>query len=276
LAPDSRELAFVAAVAVAAALFVLVPRRVAWLLPALLALVLSATSVAAATEVERQSSLRRTAIFETTPTWVDDTGVERAAYLYAGEPQWTGVWQHLYWNRRIDAVWSLAGRVPGPVPQTRVSARPDGTLSRAGTRMQAPAVVAPTNVTLFGEPAAANRQQGMLAAGLVLWRTPGPVRLSTVSSNVLANGDLLGGAAIRVYDCGAGRLELTLLGKAEVPISLRLDGITRQVVELRSGQVWSGFVETQPYAAEDGTCLFEIASADLVGSTRLEFVRGPR
>ena len=139
--------------------------------------------------------------------------------------------------------------------------------------MQSEAVVAPTNVTLVGDQAAAISQQGTRAAGLVLWRTPAPVRVSTVTANVLANGDLVGGAAIRVYDCGVGRLELTLLGKGGLPISIRLDGITRQVIELPNGEVWNGAVETQPYAAEDGTCLFEIASADLVGSTRLEFVR---
>lgn len=274
LAPDNRELALATAVAIGAALFVLVPRRIAWLPAALLAVALSVTSVAAATEIERHSSLHQAGNLEGSPTWVDDAGVERAAYLYAGEPQWTGVWRHLYWNRSIDAVWTLAAGVPGPVPQARVSLRSDGRLFDAAGPMKARAVVAPTNVTLFGEQAAAIGQRGMRAAGLVLWRTPGPVRVSTVSANVLANGDLIAGAALRVYDCGAGRLELTLLGKADLPVSLRLDAITRQVVQLRSGEVWRGAVETQPYAVEDGTCLFEIASAGLVGSTRLEFVRG--
>lgn len=274
LAPETRELVFAGAVASGAALFVLVPRRAAWLPATLLALALSATSVAAATEIERQSSLRQTDIFGDSPTWVDDTGVERATYLYAGEPEWTGVWQHLYWNRSIDAVWALAAGVPGPVPQEFVFPRADGRLFDADGLVRARAVVAPTNVALFGEQAATIRQRGMRSAGLVLWRTPGPVRVATVSANVLANGDLIAGAALRVYDCGAGRLELTLLGKADLPVSLRLDGITRQVVQLRSGKVWRGAVETQPYAVEDGTCLFEIASAGLVGSTRLEFVRG--
>lgn len=274
LAPDNRELALAGTVAAAAALFVLVPRRIAWLPAGLLAVVLSATSVAAAREAERQSSRRQADFFENSPTWVDDKDVGQAAYLYTGEPRWTGVWQHLYWNRSIDAVWTLGADVPGPVPQAAVLPRADGTLLGAAGPVRAEAVVAPTNVTIVGEPAASNRQRGMHAAGLVLWRTSGPVRVSTVSANVLANGDMLAGAALRVYDCGTGRLELTLLGKADLPVALRLDGITRQVVELRSGEVWRGAVETQPYAVEDGTCLFEIASAGLVGSTRLEFVRG--
>jgi hypothetical protein len=274
LAPDERELAFAVAIAVGAALFVLVPRRLAWPFAALLAVTLSAASVAAADEIERQASLREAAIFEGRPTWVDDVGVRDAAYLYAGEPRWTGVWQHLYWNRSIDAVWTLTDGVPGPVPQAYVLPRADGTLFDGRGPMRASAVVAPTNVTLFGRPVAAIRQQGMVAAGLVLWRTPEPVRVSTMSANVLANGDLIGGAALRVYDCGEGRLELTLLGKSDLPVSLRLDGITRQVVEIPNGGVWRGVIETQPYALEDRICVFEVASGGLVGSTRLEFVRG--
>ena len=273
LAPENRGPALAAAVATAAALFVFVPRHVSWLLAALLALTLAATSVSAATEIEQRAAQLRADSFENSPTWVDDTGVERAAFLYAGEPVWTDVWQHLYWNRSIDAVWSLAGPVPGPLPQANVVSRADGRLVDAAGPVQAGAVVAPTNVTFFGEQVASIRQPERRAAGLVLWRTPGPVRVSTLTANVLANGDLIAGAAIRVYDCRAGRLEFTLLGKADLPVSLRLDGITRAVRDLRSGEVWSGAVATQPYAVEDGTCLFEIASAGLVGSTRLEFVR---
>ena len=274
LEPDARELAFAVAVAIAAALFALLPSRAAWLVAALLATTLTVGSVAAATEIERQSSLRETAIFEGRPTWVDDTGVRQAAYLYAGEPRWTGVWQHLYWNRSIDSVWTMTAGVPGPVPQRFVLPRADGQLFDARGPMRALAVVAPTNVTLIGTQEASIRQQGTRAAGLALWRTAGPVRVSTVSANVLANGDMVAGAALQVYDCGEGRLELTLLGKSGLPVSLRLDGVTRRVIEIGIGEVWRGAVETQPYATEDGSCLFEITSADLVGSTRLEFVRG--
>jgi hypothetical protein len=273
LAPTAREVAFAVAVAAGAALFALVPRRSAWLAAAVLGAALTAASVVAAGEIDRQESLRQAGHFERSPTWVDDAGESRVAYLYAGEPRWTGVWRHLYWNRSIDLVWSLAGRVPGPVPQALVVGRADGTLLDRDGPVRATAVVAPTEVTLFGEPVATNRQRGMRAAGLVLWRTPDPPRVSTISANVLANGDLIGGAAVRAYACGAGRLELTLLGKSDLPVSLRLDGITRQVVELRSGEVWRGAVETQPYATEDGTCLFELASDGLVGSTRIEFIR---
>ena len=171
LAPGSRELAFALAVAAAIALFTLLPRRAIALLVPIVFLSLVAVSTIAAREAARQSALRETALLGNLPTWVDDAGLDGVAYLYAGEPRWTTVWQHLYWNRSIDEVWTLAGSaVPGPLPQTAVFPRSDGRLASAAGPLAAPAVIAPTNVTLVGEPVAQIRQQGMLAAGLVLWR----------------------------------------------------------------------------------------------------------
>ena len=90
---------------------------------------------------------------------------------------------------------------------------------------------------------------------------------------MLANGDIPAPGTLTVFDCADGRLEATLLGKSGNPVSLRLDGITRQVVEVPSGSVWRGSLETERYASADGICVFELASDGLLGSTRLEFVR---
>jgi Dolichyl-phosphate-mannose-protein mannosyltransferase len=274
LEPDSRVLAFGLAVAGAVALFALLPRRaIAGLVPVVFA-ALAATSVISAREAARQSGLREFALLGGTPTWVDDAGVERAAFLYAGEPRWTVVWQHLYWNRTIEEVWTLAGSVvPGPLPQRPVFPRADGQLATARGRLDAPAVVAPTNVTLVGERVAEIRQQGLLTAGLVLWRPDPPTRAATITTGVLANGDIVDPATLTVFDCAEGRLEVTLLGKMGNPVSLRLDGITRRVVEVPGETVWRGFLETEPYALEDGVCEFGITSEGLLGSTRIEFVR---
>jgi hypothetical protein len=275
LGPASREVALAVAVTAAGALFVLVPRRRAWLLAPLLFVAFAATSVAAAREIERQALDRREAFFGGNPSTVADAGINHVAYLYTGEPEWTGVWQHLYWTPAIDAVWTL-GRdiVPGPLHQKLVSPRSDGVLVSGGRPVSASAVLAPTSVTLVGERAAAVEQRGLQDAGLVLWRTPGTARIATRTSNVLANGDMYGSGSVTVYDCRPGKLELTLLGKTDLPISLRLNGITRQVIEIPQGGFWTGAIETQRYALEEGVCEFEIASDGLVGSTRLEFVPG--
>ena len=275
LASGSREVAFGLAVAAAIALFVLLPRRMIALLVPIVLVALAATSVVAAREAKRQSAQRETALLGGTPTWVDDAGVEEAAYLYAGEPRWTVVWQHLYWNRTIDEVWTLAGSpVPGPVPQRAVFPGSDGRLASSSGSVDARAVVTPTNVTLVGERIAEIRQQGMVAAGQVLWRPEPPTRVATTTTGILANGDMEQPGTVTVFDCTEGQLEATLLGKTGNPVSLRLDGITRRVVEVPAGTIWRGAIETEPYATEDGICEFGLASSGLLGSTRLEFVRG--
>ena len=139
LAPGSRELAFALAVAAAIALFTLLPRRAIGLLVPIVFVSLVGVSTIAAREAARQSALRETALLGNLPTWVDDAGRDGVAYLYAGEPRWTTVWQHLYWNRSIDEVWTLAGSaVPGPLPQKAVFPRSDGRLaSAAGPRRRA-------------------------------------------------------------------------------------------------------------------------------------------
>lgn len=275
LAPATRELAFALAVGLAIALFVLLPRRTVGLLVPAVFLALALTSVIAAREAGRQSALRKTALLSGKPTWVDDAGLHGVVYLYAGEPRWTDVWQHLYWNRSIARVWALAGsRVPGPLPQTQISTRPDGRLASAGGFVAATAIIAPTNITIVGDRVAEIRQQGTQASGLALWRPERPTRFSTIVTGLLANGDFVTPVYVTVFDCGRGRLELTLLGKSGNQVELRLDGITRRLVAVAAGEIWRGAVTTEPYAREDGTCVFELVSTGLVGSTRLEFVRG--
>ena len=270
LAEPRRELAFALVVGIALAAVALVPRRAAIALAAGTLLALSGASVAASREAVEQSGYREDALLGGSPTWVDDAGGEDAVFLYAGEPHSTIAWQHVYANRGLSEVWALGGMfVPGPLPQRAVSPAADGRLDGPGSRE----IVAPTSLTFFGERIAETRLQDTLDAGLVLWRTDGPPRLSTASAGVLANGDFTNAATLTVYDCGRGRLELTLLGKTGNGVELRLDGITRRIVDVPAGGVWRGSVAAADYASEDGTCVFELVSEGLVGSTRLEFVR---
>jgi hypothetical protein len=270
LAEPRRELAFALVVGIALSTVALVPRRAAIALAAVTVLALGGASVAASHEAVEQSGYRVDALLGGSPAWVDDAGGEDVVFLYAGEPHSTIAWHHAYANRSVSEVWALGGvLVPGPLPQRAVSPRPDGRLDGTGPRE----VVAPTSLTLFGERISEIRLQDTLDAGLVLWRTEGPPRLATASTGVLANGDFTDAATFTVYDCGPGRLELTLLGKTGNPVALRLDGITRTIAEVPGGGVWRGAVETAAYASEDGHCFFELVSEGLVGSTRLEFVR---
>ncbi len=275
LEPGDRLAAYALVVLVAVVSTLLVPRARAGLLALAVGLVFVAGSVVASDEMREQSAYRERSLLGNDPNWVDAAGVGPAVYLDVGEPRWTSVWQHLYWNRSIVSVWSLADLpVPGPLPQTRVVALSDGRLGDRDGLLDAAAVVAPTTVTLVGERVAEIRQEGMQAAGLALWRVQQPLRLSTATAGVLANGDVHDRATVTVYGCEQGRLELTLLGKSGRDVVLSVDGGSRRVLALPGGTVWRGSIAAPPAAAGDGRCDFELASEALFGSTRIEFVRG--
>jgi hypothetical protein len=272
LSVGARETAFALVVGLALGALAFVPRRAAAVLAAATFAALAAASVAASREADEQANLREEALLGGSPNWVDASGERDVTFLYAGEPNSTIAWQHVYANHAVSEVWTLGDRlVPGPLPQRAVTPLPDGRLGPRGDRTRA--IVAPTSLTLDGRKLAEIRLQGTLDAGLVLWRTAGAPRLSTATAGVLANGDFTNSAALTVFDCGNGRLEATLLGKTGNPVELRLDGITRARVDLPAGAVWRGGLATLPYATENGICVFELVSPGLVGSTRLEFVR---
>src|SRR5262249_60883556 len=94
------EVVFFVAAGAAVALFALVPRRVLALLPALLLACLVAASVSVSGYVADQARAQQTRFLGPEPSWVDRSASGPAAYLYDGEPDWTGVWEPIFWNRR--------------------------------------------------------------------------------------------------------------------------------------------------------------------------------
>ena len=90
------------------------------------------------------------------------------------------------------------------------------------------------------------------------------------------NGDLVGPATVRVYACGPGTLELTLIGKQGAPLRISRDGDPLLTRTIPSGRVDHLSLPAPPGAKGETSCVFELASEGLLGSTRIEFVRdGP-
>ena len=88
------------------------------------------------------------------------------------------------------------------------------------------------------------------------------------------NGDISEPVHILVYACGPGRLELTLLGKDGTPVVIGLNGTQQRRIALAAGSVWTGSIPAPTGATKETTCRYELQSTGLVGSTRIEFVRG--
>ena len=273
---DTAELVWLAAVAAAAAGFVLVPRRFAGSLAVACGLLLVVLSVVSSREVAELSADRERRYFgDDARAWIDRAADGRASLVYDGNEYWPSVWHQLFWNRDVREVVSLSGfRVPGPLPQREVSPRFDGVLFGSdGTEVSSAFTVAPLPLALVGERLAELRQEDLSQGGLALWRGEPPARLDTWTTGVLPNGDFTQ-ARVDVFDCGPGRLELTLIPKEGRPVDLLVDGrLVQRVEEIPADPgYWNGTLYP-PADAGGGRCSFELRSAGLVGSTRLAFVR---
>jgi hypothetical protein len=278
LSESTFEVLYAGAFAILLALAVLVPRRAGAVLVGIVAAAFVAGSLVASSEIEDRSRLERDSTFSGVETdWIDASGARDAALLVTGDRFWPSAWHELFWNESITTVVRTQGaESPGLVPQVVVVPAPDGRLLTAdGDVVEAPYLAAPTGVTVVGErvtdvPPSAEQP------GIALWRTEQPVRLRQLIVGLRPNGDLHGGesAQIRVFSCGEGTFELTLLGKEGLPTRVVANGLTVAERAIPPGRVWRPSI---PVRARKGPkmCLFELKSDGLVGSTRIEFVPAP-
>jgi Dolichyl-phosphate-mannose-protein mannosyltransferase len=272
VADTTFELVVWLAAAAAAVVFVLAPRRAATALPIIVALVVGYSSVAATREVSQRAAFDQENFLGGERGWVDRVADEPVAYLYFGERYWPGVWQELFWNRRIRRVYVPQGIVlPPGLPLTVVRIQPDGRfLLPGGSRVPERLMVASSRQRLRGEPVASIEQRFLEEPGLTLWRLRQPPRLDSVLTGVRSEGDMHGPAVMRVWDCRDGRLELTLLPKLSSRVELRVNGRTERVLTLAG----EPYVNTTLFPPPDERyCTFEVVPDSLLGSTRFEFVR---
>jgi len=271
------EAVYAGVAALLVALAVLIPRRAGPALAAIVALLLVGASVVASHELRDRSRETRLATFAEEPrNWIDRSGARDATLLLTSDRLWPSAWHELFWNESITRLVRLpeVERI-GVVPQAVVDPGPDGVLrTQAGAPVEAPYVAAPGPVLVVGETVASappTEEQH----GLTVWRAQGPVRLSQRVVGLRPNGDLHGGerADVRVYACGPGTLELTLLGKQGAPTRVVVDGAVVAERSVPPGGVWRPSVPAPPSADGSGTCVFELRTDGLVGSTRIEFVR---
>jgi hypothetical protein len=248
--------------------FVFLRGRTVLVLPLLVAAVLVSASLAGARELKGVVNTSQAAVVGPTPNWIDRAVDGDVTYLYGGEPSWNTVWQERFWNRRIDRVLALApSRVPGALEQTSVTVPASGRLPSPD-----PYVVAPDRFTFVGARVAHLTQTNLEISGLTLWRLARPLRLSTETQGVQANGDMSQPAVVTVYGCTGGRLELTLLPKDTDVLRILLNGRPALQARIGGSPSWHGSVEA-PRSARPRICTFTIEPDALLGSTMIGFVR---
>jgi hypothetical protein len=273
LAPPGNELraALAACALVAAAAFLLLPRRLLPAAVAALAVALVAISFAAAREVDRLSEVERTRDFGAAErTWVDDAGAGPALLFDTGEQPSTSIARLIFWNRSIRRLVRLEDVPQQALPQVPVGIRRDGALTnQAGAEVSAPWAIVPAGIALAGERVALSPPTEV-APGSGLWRVVEPLRLVSRATGFSPIGDFRQ-ATVVVYRCGPGRLEVTLLGKDGAPVAVRVNGFPYETFDVPA--LGSRFVAIRPVGVIAGApCVFELESAGLVGSTRVEWV----
>ena len=256
------------------ALAALIPRRARWLMPATVGALLAAASVPVTVEVTREARDYARFFTGSDARWIDHGASGSVAYVYGGEQPWTGgapVWVNLFWNRRVDRLYSLFGPwIAGPVPPSTVRPPPDGRLlGRGGREADAEYAAASRRITFVGQPIA----QG--GTSLVLWRIDPPLRLSTRATGLDATGALAAQGSLVVYDCRSGELRVTLRSSADQDVELVRDGDVVRRLTLSADRPWSGSVPAVPAAAPGPrTCRFAVRGVDRpLRAERFDFVR---
>jgi hypothetical protein len=276
--PGTLVAVYSAVAAAAAVAFALLPRRALRGVPPLLLVALVAASVVSSRYVAQQARAQQSTFLGPDPRWIDHAADGSTVYLYDGEPAWNGVWETVFWNSRVDRVYSLGAEVPGPLPQVSAEIQQDGTVFVPPAEKAPPVyAVASTWFDLVGSRVGEVAQQGLTQAGLVLWRIDPPLRVSTRLTGVEVNGDVYANLTGRltVYGCTRGTFRLTLLIKEPETIDVRLDGKVVRHLDFTSptpDEVWRGAVPVT--GGPGGACTLELAPSGLVGTTVFAFERG--
>ncbi|HKP18593.1 MAG TPA: glycosyltransferase family 39 protein [Gaiellaceae bacterium] len=274
---DTLETVYPAVVGVLAIVLAFVPRRQLWVLPLVLLVAFAGASVVSSRFVADEARAQQARFLGPDPRWVDHAAQGSVAYVYDGDPDWPGVWETLFWNRRIDRVFVLGEyQIPGPLPQSLIGVEADGRVTRPGGSVDTPRyAVAATGFTFVGRSVTQIVQQGLRQAGLGLWEVEPPLRISTWTTGTQGNGDIFAGgrAQIAAFDCTRGQFRLTLLIKEPETVDLLLDGQVVKHLQFSAAGVWRGTVPVLSHT-RDRPCYLQIAPSALLGSTVLLFERG--
>ena len=277
------EIVFAICSAGAIVLFAFVPRRVVAVVPAVLLASLLGASVAAAREAAEQARARQVTYLGPTGGGSTTARAGLSAILFTRRASWVGVWEALFWNRRVDSILGLNGaRVYGPVPTRAVRLRPDGRIvGLDGTSPQPRYVVAPLGevesvpaYAFAGSLVAFVRRPGSLAGGSALWRIEPPLRLAYRASGLEPNGDVYAGgdAHLVAFGCHAGgTFRVTLLIKEPEAVTILRNGVVYRRLRFQQpapNQPWRGAIPTVPGPGTRGrTCTLDVRPEGLTGTT---------
>ena len=270
------RLLFVAVALAGVAIVALAPRRLLPCVLAFLVLALAASSAQATRIVDRQSAAEQVAaIGSEDPRWIDHAAIGHVTLLATGDRSSTADARTVFWNRSVEEVLRLPDVVVG-VPSAPVTVSVNektGVVStRNGVPLQRHLVAVPATIILAGDEVARQTVGSAQTPGLVVWRTPGTVRIATRWIGFLPNGDVTGNATIVVPGCVRGALELTLIGKGGDPVDVTVNGVAHDAIDVPAGTTVHAKIPAPRYVNGSNACVFGLHSEGYVGTTRVAYV----
>jgi Dolichyl-phosphate-mannose-protein mannosyltransferase len=222
--------------AVAVGAFVLVPRRLLWVLPGALLVFFAATSVATSREIGRRDRFLEGISTGPSHRWIDRTASGPTAYVYIGESNWPGVWENVFWNRRVARVYDLlTARIPGGIPEESIGPLENGRLIEANGRPARAAYAVSQYPVEFAGQAVASAGDG-----LVLWRLRQPFRMRLWTQRVT------GHVRVLAYACRGGALSLAIAGAPGSKVELLRNDAPFRSFRLPPSGTWTGTVPAAP------------------------------
>lgn len=179
--------AVVVVIAIAMGLvFLLLPRRLAFVLPTLLLALFIVMSEPIASRIQTASVGSLFSGIRVEREWIDEAvpAGSSVALVWSGNTSERAIWDNEFFNRAAGPVYHVSAPLPGNLPETAVE--PDaqtGVLVRSdGTVVEAEYALSDGSFPLGGEPIA--RDPGV---GMTLYRVDGPLALSALIDGLYPN-----------------------------------------------------------------------------------------
>jgi hypothetical protein len=209
---DDVGLVVVFVCAAAGLLFLLVPRRYAMVLPALV-LVYFAVSQASIESKHHQQSLESLfgGIVNPNRDWIDRAvgSAANVAVVWTGHTDKFTIWENEFFNRSVGAIYATGPSLPGDLAETKVtvSKSTGDMLTPGGHRVHVRYALTDSSLALEGAVIARDIRKGM-----DLYRLNGPLRQVARVTGVYA--DAWSGREVDYsrVDCGGGTLSVELQG----------------------------------------------------------------
>jgi hypothetical protein len=215
--PQVRPVASLCAVA-AGVLFLLVPRRAALVLPALVVLGFAVMSQPIAQRIRDASVGSLFAGIRTEREWIDAALPQgaRAVAIWTGQSTRYTIWENEFFNRSVGAVYDTGEPLPGNLPEAPISVDGrTGVLRLDGKPLVSEYALADGSFPLDGQVLA--RDAG---TGMAVYRTAGPLRLAGRIEGIYPNDNWSGPEVTYTrLRCSGGTLAVTLTSDPNLFVS---------------------------------------------------------